>query len=94
MENLETKSKSGYTLVELLTTGAIIGVLAAVGTLGYFGIRALNKYIHSPIVHVERVNVIGDNRAEKFIEFNGERFYSEVDGRKVEDYFSNRVELK
>ena len=32
-------------------------------------------------------NVIGDSRPEKFIEINGQRYYVQIDGKPVENYF-------
>lgn len=79
------RRNQGFTLIELLVCGALLASVTLGGYLLYQGSRALNKYVNTPSVQVERVNVVGDNRAEKFIEFNGERFYSEVDGKRVEN---------
>ena len=35
-------------------------------------------------------NVIGNKTPEKFYEINGGKYFTEIDGKKVEDYFSNK----
>lgn len=81
---MKTRYK-GFTLIELIAS--VVGVAVGCGLIygGYQGVRALNKYIDTPTIKVERANVIGGETAERFIEFDGQRYYSEVDGKRIED---------
>ncbi len=79
------KAKKGYTLVELTCTIGLVSALGIVGYCVYKGIQASDEYISSPTFKVERANVIEGDLAEKFIDFNGERYYAEVDGQRVEN---------
>ncbi len=81
--------KTGFTPIELITTVATLGMVSLVGVGFYKGFKAVNRYINTPEISVERAHVIGDERAEQFIEFKGRRFYSEIDGRSVESYSTN-----
>lgn len=82
--------RKGFTLVEL---GMVAGALASVvfaGTIVYFGGKALIKYGNEPSLQVERVNVLGDTRAEEFIELNGKKYFAEVDGIPVTEYIRKK----
>jgi len=76
----------GFTLIELIAVVATVGVVAGTVVLVSAGAKALKKYNESTSIKVERANVIGDSKAEQFIEYKGKRFYSEIDGRPVEQY--------
>jgi hypothetical protein len=90
-------TRKGYTLIEMITTMGGIGI--AVGSLalacglvyvGYKGVQALDRYANSPAIRVERSNVIEGEKAEEFIELNNKKFYSEIDGKSVEDYLKDK----
>lgn len=89
MENKRTRRK-GFTRLELLIVGAMITTVAAFGCGIYFGGKAIGKYLSYPDVTPVRSNVIGNEREEKFIEFGGEKFYAEVDGRPVREYLEDQ----
>ncbi len=46
-------------------------------------VEELNKY---PL-KIEEKNVIGSQKLEKFYQINGQKFYLEIDGKPVEQYF-------
>lgn len=40
-------------------------------------------------LQITEENVIGQEAPEKFYEINGQRVYLEIDGKPIEEYFSN-----
>jgi len=79
------KNQKGWTLIELATGITFLGVLSTAIYLGISGTKALKKYNTQPTI--ERADVIGNNKADLFIDKDGKRFYAEVDGKPVSEYF-------
>jgi len=72
--------------IELIVCVATVAVCLGTIALGSVGAKEWRKYKEFTSIKVERANVIGDSRAEQFIEYRGKRFYSEIDKRPVEQY--------
>ncbi len=84
------KRDKGFTLGELVITIGCLAVLSVGGILAYQSYQALSKYAREPSIKVESVQVLGDSRAEKFIEFNGEKYFAEIDGTPVGKYVNRK----
>jgi len=80
--------KNGLTAIEILLGISSVAIATLTITAIVYGIRAASKYVNTPAIKVERANVIGDSRAEQFIDFNGKRWYSEVDGASIYQYLN------
>ena len=85
MEN--RNSSKGFRLVlGCLLTLCGVGIIPGV-TIVYSIYQvhsALDKFLDQPVI--ERVNIRGDQKPELFIDYQGKRFYAEVDGRSIEEY--------
>ena len=80
-----TDRRKGFTTIEMIIAGLAVPTAIASSILIYTGYKAVRKYINSPTKPmVERSNVIGNEKAEQFIDFRGKRYYSEIDGKSVE----------
>jgi hypothetical protein len=78
------RNEKGFTAMEMIGAGALAAAIVVGGYLGYKGKFDLNKYLNRPAV--QKANVIGGPQAELFIDKDGLRFYSEIDGKPVEEY--------
>jgi hypothetical protein len=82
------KNQKGLTLIELACGITFVGILGTAIYLGISGNKFLKKYIAQPTI--ERADVIGNSKADLFIDQDGKRFYAEVDGKPISEYFKNK----
>jgi prepilin-type N-terminal cleavage/methylation domain-containing protein len=79
-----SSKNSGLTVIELLVGVAIVGLGFSVYSLS----KEAHKYLSSREIKVEKANILGDSRPEKFIQDNSEKWYSEVDSTHIESISS------
>jgi len=84
--NNNVKSLINYRSTGCLGIILFIGALGSVTTCSRGCFSKENKY--TPLMN--RENVMGERDMEKFIEVNGEKFYAEIDGIRIEDYVKRR----
>ncbi len=69
-------------------------IMVAIATIG--SVKSCNRTQEildsQPKIQIQ--NVIGQESPDMFYDLNGQRFYSEIDGKLVEQYFQNELEKK
>ena len=91
-KKLDTAIKNQHSIYDNLP-GIGLYVICVVGMVA--GIKSCSRTEGLNEMRKVRVeNVIGAEAPEKFYEINGQRFYSEVDGKPVESHFKTVAENK